>query len=182
MSTLFVNNLNTASGSTITVPTGKQLIVTDQGGMRVPGSVIQVVNSINTTHASSNTASWAATDVAATITPKYNTSKILVQFTGAIRVYNSSGANASGAWRIYRSVGGASFAQVGTHQLTHRFYDYGSSGIIADQPFHMQYLDSPSTTSAVIYKLYWYKEAGTAMEYNPDGQDETYTTLMEIAQ
>ena len=131
---------------------------------------------------SSNTASWAATDVAATITPKYNTSKILVQFTGAIRVYNSSGANASGAWRIYRSVGGASFAQVGTHQMTHRFYDYGSSGIIADQPFHMQYLDSPSTTSAVIYKLYWYKEAGTAMEYNPDGQDETYTTLMEIAQ
>ena len=89
MSTLFVNNLNTASGSTITVPTGKQLIVTDQGGMRVPGSVIQVVNSINTTHASSNTASWAATDVAATITPKYNTSKVLVQFTGAIRVYLS---------------------------------------------------------------------------------------------
>ena len=26
MSTLFVNNLNTASGSTITVPTGKKLV------------------------------------------------------------------------------------------------------------------------------------------------------------
>ena len=29
MSTLFVNNLNTASGSTITIPTGKTLVGTD---------------------------------------------------------------------------------------------------------------------------------------------------------
>ena len=36
MSTLFVNNLNTASGSTITVPTGKKLVVTDTGGLSVP--------------------------------------------------------------------------------------------------------------------------------------------------
>ena len=35
MSTLFVNNLNTASGSTITVPTGKKLVVTDTGGLGV---------------------------------------------------------------------------------------------------------------------------------------------------
>ena len=38
MSTLFVNNLNTASGSTITVPTGKKLVVTDTGGLAVPGT------------------------------------------------------------------------------------------------------------------------------------------------
>ena len=43
MSTLFVNNLNTASGSTITVPTSKKLIVTDGGGLKVPGTVVQVV-------------------------------------------------------------------------------------------------------------------------------------------
>ena len=36
MSTLFVNNLNTASGSTITVPTGKKLIVTDSAGLIAP--------------------------------------------------------------------------------------------------------------------------------------------------
>ena len=37
MSTLFVNNLNTASGSTITVPTGKKLVVTDTGGLVLKG-------------------------------------------------------------------------------------------------------------------------------------------------
>ena len=37
MSTLLVNNLNTASGSTITVPTGKNLVVTDAGSLYAPG-------------------------------------------------------------------------------------------------------------------------------------------------
>ena len=41
-STLKINNLDTASGSTITVPTGKQLIVTDEGAVRVPGTILQV--------------------------------------------------------------------------------------------------------------------------------------------
>ena len=44
MSTLFVNNLNTASGSTITVPTGVITAVTDTYGVKVPGSVIQMSN------------------------------------------------------------------------------------------------------------------------------------------
>ena len=39
MSTIFVNNLNTASGSTITVPTGKKLVVTDAGGVVAPGQI-----------------------------------------------------------------------------------------------------------------------------------------------
>ena len=43
MSTLFVNNLNTASGTTITIPTGKTLVGTDSGSVKAPGTVIQVV-------------------------------------------------------------------------------------------------------------------------------------------
>ena len=43
MSTLLVNNLNTATGTTITIPTGKKLVVTDEGGLAVPGTVVQVV-------------------------------------------------------------------------------------------------------------------------------------------
>ena len=41
MSTLFVNNLNTASGTTITIPTGKTLVATDSKTFRAPGMVIQ---------------------------------------------------------------------------------------------------------------------------------------------
>ena len=145
------------------------------------GSVVQVVNAVNNTHASYTSASWTATDISCQITPKFNTSKILVMITGTIRTYNNSSNDARGAWRIYRQIGGGSWGQVGTHQMTHRIYDYGGSGIINDAPYHLQYLDSPATTSVVGYKLYAYKEAGTQIEQNPDGDDETYTTLMEIS-
>ena len=41
MSTLFVNNLNTASGSTITIPTGKTLKATDTPIVGA-GNIIQI--------------------------------------------------------------------------------------------------------------------------------------------
>ena len=34
-STLKINNLDTASGTDITIPTGKKLVVTDTGGVKV---------------------------------------------------------------------------------------------------------------------------------------------------
>ena len=174
MSTLAVNNLTTQTGSTITVASGKTLTQ--------PGAVLQCTQVVNATHNSWNSASWAASSLVHTITPKFSTSKVLVQFTGVIRSYNTSGHDARTAWRIYRQVGSGSWAQLGTHQMTHRAYDYGGSGLIADIPMHMQYLDSPNTTSTIGYKLYLYKEAGTAGEWNPDGDDESYVTLWEIAQ
>ena len=176
MSELFVNKIqsHTDTNNHIEVASGHSLIA--------PGHVIQVVQRISTSHETINTASWVATNAYATITPKSSSSKILVQMTGAIRAYNNSGADARGAWRLYKDIGGGGYNRVGTHQMTHRSYDYGSSGSINDIPFHIQYLDSPATTSAVTYKLYGYKEAGTAIEIGPDGDDEQYVTLMEIAQ
>ena len=182
MSTLFVNNLNTASGTTITLPTGKTLVGTDEGAFRVPGTILQVVQNVTANHETISAQAWTATSTQGTITPKSSTSKILVQITGTIRAYNNGGSDARGAFRIYKSVGGGSYSQLGTHQMTHRAYDYGGSGRLDDIPFHMQYLDSPSTTSAIIYKLYGYKEAGSNVEVGPDGDDEQCVTLMEIAQ
>jgi hypothetical protein len=91
MSTLFVNNLNTASGSTITVPTGKRLVVTDEGGVRVPGSVIQVVNSTKS-GAVTNTSqsSYVDTGLTATITPKYSSSKTSINITRLRCISNST--------------------------------------------------------------------------------------------
>ena len=174
MSTLFVNKLKAAVGSIINIPADQTLYA--------PGHVIQVKQRISTAHETISAASWTATQVLHDITPKSATSKILVQMTGVMRVYNTSGNDARAAWRLYRDIGGGGFNRVGTHQLTHRAYDYGGSGLINDIPFHIQVLDSPNTTSAVTYKLYGYKEAGSNAEIGPDGDDEQYITLMEIAQ
>ena len=61
MSTLFVNNLNTASGDTITLPTGKKLVVTDTGAITAPGMIIQTVDGTDgtqTSHSSTSSVSY----------------------------------------------------------------------------------------------------------------------------
>ena len=80
MSTLFVNNLNTASGSTITVPTGKQIIGTDTNSIKAPGMVIQSVHSDTSTwtpRATTTSTSYTSTGHTLTITPKYSNSILL---------------------------------------------------------------------------------------------------------
>jgi hypothetical protein len=145
------------------------------------GSVLQVVQGTTFTgNFSENAGNWTATSVEVSITPSATSSKIMVQFTGAIRCYNTNGHNAQGAWRIYRKIGSGSYAQLDNHQITHRAYDYGGGGLINDIPFHFQYLDDPQTTSTVYYKIYGTKEAGSQIELNPDGQDETYSFATEI--
>ena len=147
----------------------------------VPGHHIQTVQRISTSHETINTSAWTATNAYATITPKLSSSKILVKITGTLRTYNTSGQSARGAWRLYKDIGGGGYNRVGTHQLSHSSNDYGGSGSLNDVPFHVQVLDSPSTTSAVTYKLYGSHEVGTASEIGPDGDDEQYVILTEIA-
>ena len=73
MSTLFVNNLNTASGSTITVPSGKVLTA--------PGHVLQIVRASRnaTSHESFATTSFAASSLSVSLTPKASGNKVLVE-------------------------------------------------------------------------------------------------------
>ena len=72
MSTLFVNNLNTASGTDITVASGKTI--------KAPGMVVQVQSGqcVTQTTLSSNRATYTDVGLSVTITPKYANSKIYV--------------------------------------------------------------------------------------------------------
>ena len=145
------------------------------------GSIIQVTQgTIFTGNFSTNTGSWVATTLEVSLTPISSSNKIMVEFSGAIRCYNTSGNDAQGGWRIYRKIGSGSYAQLNTHEFTHRAYDYGGSGLISDVPLNIQYLDSPSTTDAVSYKLYGNRLAGSQIELNPDAQDESYAFAMEV--
>ena len=59
MSTLFVNNLNTASGDTITLPTGKKILGVDAGSIGGKGNIVNVTfGTHNTTGLSSSAASF----------------------------------------------------------------------------------------------------------------------------
>ena len=59
MSTLFVNNLNTASGDTITLPTGKKIRGVDAGSIAGKGNIINVTfGTHNTTGLSTTSTSF----------------------------------------------------------------------------------------------------------------------------
>lgn len=83
MSTLFVNNLNTATGTTITIPTGKTLIA--------PNHVLQMVNQVNNaglTLSNANTTKFMEQN----FTTKVANSTIIVRFcTQVYRESTSSG-------------------------------------------------------------------------------------------
>ena len=79
MSTLFVNNLNTSSGTTITVPTGKKIIGTDAGSIAGTGNVVNVTHAqYGSGNSVSPSTSFVDTATLGTVTTTHANSKILV--------------------------------------------------------------------------------------------------------
>ena len=154
MSTLFVNNLNTASGSTITVPTGKKLVGTDSASIYAPGMVVQVTNLASTPisgRLESSSTSFVASNLEGTITPKFANSKINVRFASTINTNTES--NHMVVYTIYRKIGSGSYSNLrstsGEYGIGHL---YGSDRV--QSPLIAEIMDTPNTTSQVYYKVY----------------------------
>ena len=193
MSTLFVNNLNTATGSTITIPSGKTLQSTDTPFIGA-GNVIQVKQTYFQTQViyNTNAAFNNITDLNCTITPKSASSKIFVTINFN---YSTSNNGCGHGLSLDREVGGVTSGDIarGTGGTTVDVWagldnNYGqsnSNGIVYNACAN--FLDSPNTTSAVTYKPKVYIINGASpikMNRNDAGNigAASTLTLMEIAQ
>lgn len=129
------------------------------------GSVLQVVSAnTNTTTSNSSSSAVAATNLSASITPKATSNKVLV-----IASVTATAANGNGNYYIARngSVIGA----------TEKFLSAGGTG--TQFAISLSYLDSPATTSATTYQVYF--NAGSSTLYvNQNGAYSTITA-MEVA-
>jgi len=135
------------------------------------GSVLQVVQGTTSTSTTTTSTSWVATTLYAAITPRSTTSKILVTFSASAYVPDGSQSAAT----IYRNAVELTGKTSGIHKL---WYD-GTRGV-GDSGG--QYLDSPSLTSEITYKIY-IKSINSVSFNFPTNEDTTHTTitLMEIA-
>ena len=146
-----------ASGDTVDVPSGATIDVT---GATVTGlttgKILQVVTAEKTDTFSHNVSSWVdVTDMSVTLTPASTSSKILLLSSITI------GTNGNSAYAYLRfhssAAGGAVF--VGDTAGSRTSLSWGgsssSSTAIAGNT-HFSYVDSPSTTSAVTYKLQFF--------------------------
>lgn len=163
-SILKVDQIQLSNGNT---PTAGDL------GLNTTGSVLQVVNGTTQTQEQHTDTAWSDTGLQATITPTSTSSKILVmvnqscysvRYGGAIRVLKGSSA-------IFQPGANYSFYLDPGNNSNWRNY----------QSFN--YLDSPSTTSAITYKTQGLSNSslGGSFRTQQGGYFRSFITLMEIA-
>jgi len=137
------------------------------------GSVLQVINATYSSQISSSSSTYADTNLTATITPKFATSKILVcvQHNGCGKL---SSANAYIGCQVLRNSTSIALlaSSVANNNSTSPNY-IGGMGL--------DYLDSPATTSAVTYKTQFKSTANSASVYMQIDSEVSTITLMEIA-
>ena len=140
----------------------------------VGGKVLQVVSASTATEATSNSNTYADSNLTATITPSSASNKVLVLISqsgaksGAdtylnIRVYR-------GATEIGGTVAGRSIGYSGNTDIKY-------VGIA----FSCSILDTPSSTSALTYKTQFNNNAASGTVRVQVDSGASYITLMEIA-
>ena len=174
MSTLFVNNLNTASGSTITIPTGKKLIGTDAGGISAPGMVVQVQQSTASANLNTASNSYVQGPTTSTFTMKDSSNKVLVTFHVLIKT-TTSGTYNGARIALYRgSVASGTQITSGTEPQLLSYSDE----IWAWQT--LQFLDTPGASS-VTYSLGINKHSAASSAQIMGSYGNTVMMLQEIA-
>ena len=146
----------------------------NSSGLSSPGHVLQVVQARTNATISSTSTSDVASGLTATITPSSTSSKILVSVTGG-NVWNNTN-NGNIVLSIYRSIGGGGYSSVaGAASIVQNTSGTNS----AKSSWSAEYLDSPSTTSAITYQPYHKQNTGTG--YFNESTVYVNLTLIEVA-
>ena len=158
---------------------------TTSGTIQMPaGHVIQVLQGEVLTQITNSSSSYGSV-VSQAITPKFSSSKILIQCSGCA---TPQGGNAlyfkllRGSTEIGSGTGGGYYNVIGalTNPSGHSTDAFDVKG------WTIQFLDSPSTTSATTYHLQAAAVNGTAKiggrQDNTDIAVPSRITLMEVAQ
>ena len=136
------------------------------------GSVLQVKDSVFYTNTSTTSTSFNNTGHYVNITPTASSSKFLIQLAGG-----GNGNHAGNSWAMttfYRDSTELSGISIGMQTLVGGDYVYGSHSI--------SWIDSPSTTSQISYKVYFRtNNANNTAYYNWSDRGKVHLTVTEIA-
>ena len=135
------------------------------------GKVLQVVNAVQATEVSSNSATYADTGLTLAITPSATSSKILVIASNDCK---KAGADTWTNIRCYRDS-----TEIGGTIIGRKINDTDDSGT-SQSVFSFTILDSPSSTSAVTYKTQFNTNSGGGTIRINSGSGSSTICLMEI--
>ena len=163
-----------------------ELLPKDAARVAIPGHAIQVQQGILTTQTESSAATGTTVDINlyVSITPTYTNSKIRITL-GSLSVRSRS-PDTFGILFLERSINGGSYTRIVS------FAEYfGSSTTYGTQEVYptLDYIDTPSTTSSLSYRITGYRVSGSAniaYHHNFNGGSGVYNkatlTATEIAQ
>lgn len=173
MSTLFVNNIDTATGTTITVPTGKQIIGTDTNSIKAPGMIIQVFDKQFSTATATTSGSFVDVNSASiTFAPKYSNSKLI--FHGHFAARYDHNTSAGGAYNF--NWNGSNVNSQSNYQM----YDDGSGNRYRMVGLYGSI--TAGTTSSATIKLQQAAYNGGTLWTNWNGSHSSGFMVMEVAQ
>jgi hypothetical protein len=148
--------------------------VQNVGSANLPaGTVLQAVNVVNSTAIAITTQTYTNTNLTATITPKFASSKILT-IVNLVGCKKEGGNNYLQAQITRDGTSILEFEREGGFDNTTGINNFGGTGT--------SYIDSPNTTSAVVYRVQirlGSAAGGNVSISNTSGQSSI--TLMEIA-
>ena len=134
------------------------------------GKVLQVVQGKSATATVTSSTSFTATNLTASITPSSTSSKILIIAQGC-------GDNDADARQVYVTFYRDSTNLIGGLENSHASI-YGTKRTIGSMAGN--FLDSPSSTSSLTYKVYMKVAGGGTCEFISQNE-EAHIQLMEIA-
>ena len=137
------------------------------------GSVLQVVQGTTTTQVSSSSSTYADTNVTASITPKFSTSKVLILIT--ISGIGKDSSNTAINLKIQKNSSDLIAFNVNSIGFT------GGTGSNFPGSAAFNYLDSPATTSATTYKVQFASNNNTSNTFVQLNNGTSSITLLEIA-
>jgi hypothetical protein len=137
------------------------------------GKILQVIEATTTTQVDTTSTSYVDTALTGSITPSATGSKILVLISLAV---NSAGGDAVAECKIVRTIGATATDKYVYSQISAPENQKGNH--------FLSVLDSPSSTSACVYKVQAFltDQSGTLQFQRNDGADiaRSTITLMEV--
>jgi len=167
-----------AGSTTLTLPAVTGTVITTTSPKA--GNIIQVVQTVKTDIFTTTSTSFVdVTGFTASITPSSSSSKILISAT------TSNSASTTGGLVVYNLLrGSTNISQPATTPTFNGTMGTYATVVGALIPISINFLDSPSTTSATTYKIQLRTNSGTCFLNGRSIGDSAFTstlTLMEVA-
>ena len=146
------------------------------------GKIGQVLQQEYATAVQSSSTSYADNGQTLAITPSATSSKILVMVETQVKVYGGNAdSNYGGRWKIVRTPSGGSAADafINPDEMVRVFNGYTGASFLHTR-MNITHLDSPSTTSSVVYKVQQRAVQSNIVITSQIGSGKSKLTLMEV--